>query len=41
MAKHEHLMDKQIEMKKLDLDTSNIEMELDELNNESFDQEIY
>ena len=33
MCKHEHLMDKQIEMKKLELDTSRVESELEELEN--------
>lgn len=37
MAKHEHLMDKQIEMKKLELDTSRIESELEDLKNIDLD----
>lgn len=39
MAKHEHLMDKKIEYKKLELDSSNLESEEFELENQNFDSE--
>ena len=38
MAKHEHLMDKKIEYKKLGLDTSDIDTEIEELENENFEE---
>ena len=40
MAKHEHLMDKKIEYKKMGLDTSILEDEEFELKSENFDSEI-
>ena len=36
MCKHEHLMDKKIEYQKLGLDVSNLDCELDELENLDF-----
>lgn len=39
MAKHEHLMDKKIEYKKFELDSSCIESEEYELENQNFDSE--
>lgn len=39
MCKHEHLMDKKIEYKKLGLDVSNLDCELDELENKDFESE--
>ena len=39
MAKHEHLMDKKIEYKKLGLDSENVDDELMELESENFDVE--
>lgn len=41
MCKHEHLMDKKIEYKKLDLDISDLDMEIMELDNTSFESEDY
>ena len=41
LCKHEHLMDKKIEYKKLGLDSSDVDMELDGLNMEQFDANIY
>ena len=41
MCKHEHLMDKKIEFKKLGLDTSNLDIELDNLENETFEGDRY
>lgn len=41
MCKHEHLMDKKLEFKKLGLDTSNLDMELENLENETFESEEY
>lgn len=41
MAKHEHLMDKKIEYKKMGLDTSILENEEFELESENFDSESY
>ena len=38
MCKHEHLMDKKIEYKKLGLDTSDIDTEMEELENENFEE---
>ena len=40
MAKHEHLMDKKIEYKKLGVDSDMIDEELLELESENFDTEI-
>ena len=37
LCKHEHLMDKKIEYKKLGLDTSNLENEEYELENQNFE----
>lgn len=39
MCKHEHLMDKKIEYQKLGLDVSNLDCELDELENKDFESE--
>ena len=41
LVKHEHLMDKKIEYKKLGLDSDDIDMELSELESENFDVENY
>lgn len=41
MCKHEHLMDKKIEYRKSGLDTSSLECELENLESENFDQEVY
>ena len=41
MAKHEHLMDKKIEYKKLGLDSDMIDEELSEIESENFDIENY
>lgn len=41
LCKHEHLMDKKIEFKKLGLDTSELDYEITELEAENFDIEIY
>ena len=38
LCKHEHLMDKKIEYKKLGLDTSDIHTEMEELENENFEE---
>ena len=38
LCKHEHLMDKKIEYKKLGLDTSDIDTEMEELGNEIFEE---
>ena len=40
LCKHEHLMDKKIEYKKLGLDTCEIDEELSELESMNFDEEI-
>lgn len=40
MAKHEHLMDKKLEYKKLNLDTECIDEELVELENTNFEDEF-
>ena len=40
MAKHEHLMDKKIEYKKLNLDSSILESEEYELENQNFDSDM-
>lgn len=40
MAKHEHLMDKKIEYKKLGLESDNIDEELMEIESENFEVEI-
>lgn len=37
MCKHEHLMDKKLEFKKLGLDTSDLDSELSEIENENFE----
>ena len=42
MCKHEHLMDKKIEYKKLGLDTSDLDMEIEEIEEEDFEiEEVY
>lgn len=41
MCKHEHLMDKKIEYKRLDLDTSDLDTELEELKNTELESEDY
>ena len=38
LCKHEHLMDRKIEYKKLGLDTSDIDTEIEELENENFEE---
>ena len=38
MCKHEHLMDKKIEYRKLGLDTSDVDTEIEELENENFEE---
>ena len=38
LCKHEHLMDRKIEYKKLGLDTSDIDTEMEELENENFEE---
>ena len=38
LCKHEHLMDKKIEYKKLGLDTSNIDTEIEELENQEIEE---
>ena len=40
LAKHEHLMDKQIEFKKLGLDTSKLDEEMQILESQNFDNDI-
>ena len=41
MAKHEHIMDKKIEYKKASLDTTNLDYEIDTLENENFDIDTF
>lgn len=41
MCKHEHLMDKKIEYKKLGLDTSSLDTEIEELESENIESEDY
>ena len=41
LCKHEHLMDKKIEYKKLGLDTSDLDIETTELENQTFESEDY
>ena len=41
MAKHEHLMDKKIEYKKLELDTTNLDYDLQNIENQDFDIDVY
>ena len=41
MAKHEHIMDKKIEYKKMGLDTTSLDYELETLENENFDIDTY
>lgn len=41
MCKHEHLMDKKIEYKKLGLDTNSLDTEIEELENENIESEDY
>ena len=41
MAKHEHIMDKKIEYKKLNLDSNDLDYELENIENENFDIEVY
>ena len=38
LCKHEHLMDRKIEYKKLGLDTSDIDTKIEELENENFEE---
>lgn len=40
MAKHEHLMDKKLEYKKLNLDTTNLDYELENMENDNFDIDV-
>ena len=40
MCKHEHLMDKKIEYKKLGLDTSDLDMEITDLENQNMESEV-
>ena len=42
MCKHEHIMDKKIEYKKLGLETSDLDMEIEELENQDIEiEEVY
>ena len=41
MCKHEHLMDKKIEYKKLGLDTNSLDTESEELESENLESEDY
>ena len=41
LCKHEHLMDKKIEYKKMGLDTSDLDYEMSEIESENFDVEVY
>ena len=41
MCKHEHLMDKKIEYKKLGLDTNSLDTEIEELESENIESEDY
>lgn len=41
MAKHEHVMDKKIEYKKLGLDSSNLDNELENIENQEIIEEVY
>ena len=41
MCKNEHLMDKKIEYKKLGLDTSDLDMEITDLENQDMESEEY
>lgn len=41
MAKHEHLMDKKIEYKKLGLNSDSLDEEISELASETFDNDLY
>ena len=41
MCKHEHLMDKKIEYKKLGLDTNSLDTEIEELESENLESEDY
>ena len=41
MCKHEHLMDKKIEYKKLGLDTSDIDIEIENIENQDLESEEY
>lgn len=40
MAKHEHLMDKKLEFKKLGLDCSGLDAEIEELEHTNFEREV-
>ena len=40
MCKHEHLMDKKIEYKKLGLDTSDLDMKIEEIENQDIESEV-
>ena len=41
LCKHEHLMDKKIEYKKLGLDTSDLDIEITDLENQNMESEVY
>ena len=41
MAKHEHLMDKKIEYKKLGLETENLDYDIQNIENQDFDVDVY
>ena len=41
LCKHEHMMDKKIELTKLGLDTSELDYEITELESENFDIDVY
>lgn len=41
LCKHEHLMDKKIEYRKLELDTSALDVEMENLEMQEFDTEVY
>lgn len=41
MCKHEHLMDKKIEYKKLGLNTGNLDSEIENMENNDFESEEY
>lgn len=41
LCKHEHLMDKKIEYKKLSLDTSDLDDEITDLRNQEIESEVY
>lgn len=41
LCKHEHLMDKKIECKKLGLDTSDLDMEIENIKSQDLESEVY